>query len=140
MPRGAKPKPPGTAKRPDQQRHQWVHADEGGWQHGKRPSPPLGLSPAGKKAWRTWLSAWWASFYSPDDLPGLELLVRHYDACLLGHLDVAKVVPLMDRYGVTPKGRQDLRWAPPAGEPEPAVVDSTDEIAARREARRAQLA
>lgn len=139
MPRGVKPKPPGTAKRPEQQRHQWNHAVAGGWQHGKRPNPPSGLSPAGVKAWQTWLSAWWACFYSTDDLPGLELLVRNYDACLLGHLDVAKVLPLMDRYGITPKGRQDLRWAEPVAEQAKDADPVSDDLAARRAQREAAV-
>lgn len=125
MPRGAKPDPPGTSNR---QRAQWKHPQAPGWQHGRRPNPPSGLSDAGKKAWQTWLGSWWAYFYTPDDLPGLELTVKVYDGCLLGHVDVAKVTPLLDRYGITPKGRQDLRWAEPSRE-EPAATSGSEKVA-----------
>lgn len=135
MPRGTKPEPPGTA---DQRHsaHKWQFAEGEGWQHGRKPAPPRGLTELGKKAWQTWLGSWWACFYTPDDLPGLELTVRQYDAALLGHLDVAKVVPLMDRYGITPKGRQDLRWArreeAPAAKTAPEVSDEVAEWRTRR--------
>ena len=113
MPRGPKPKPEGAKVTRHAPAHPFKHAQEGGWQHGRRPSPPRGLTDAGKKAWQTWLGSWWAAFYRPEDLPGLELTVTMFDKAMRGDVDVAKAVPLMDRYGITPKGRQDLRWEPP---------------------------
>ena len=119
--------------------HKLRVAQGSGWQHGKRPSPPSGLCEQSVKAWQTWLSSWWAPFYTPDDLPGLEMMVRQFDRVCKNEVDIAKIVPLLDRYGVTPKGRQDLRWvqAEPDAVPRPAV---TDEVAAVRAARKAKLA
>ena len=120
MPRGAKPKPEGEKINRNAVVHPFDHAASSGWQHGRRPAPPRGLTDAGRKAWQTWLSGWWAAFYKPEDLPGLELTVLTFDRVQRGELDVAKVIPLLDRYGITPKGRQDLRWLPPKDE-KPAV-------------------
>jgi hypothetical protein len=88
------------------------------------------------------MNAWWASFYTPDDLPGLELLALVYDKVMLDLIDVSKLMPLMDKYGITSKARQDLRWTrDPAKEAEAAVSPSIqDEIAERRQHRRTNLA
>ena len=138
MTAGAKPSPPGTSSR---QRVKWNHAQALGWQHGRKPAPPPGLTEAGKRAWRSWFSSWWASFWTPEDIPGLELTMKLYDGALGGHVDVSKVVPLLDRYGITPKGRQDLRWAAPESDkPAEKSTAETDEIAARRERRATKLA
>ena len=139
MPPGSKPKPLGQS---DQREtvFKWNVAEHEGWQHGKVPPCPKNLSEHGKKAWKTWMNAWWACFYTPEDLPGLELLVLLYDKVMLEIIDVTKIMPLLDRYGITPKGRQDLRWAErPSAKPS-AAVEPSDEIAARRETRKANLA
>ena len=68
------------------------------------------LTPAGRDAWRTWLGSWWAEFYTLGDLPGLELTAVTFDRVCAGDIDSAGLVPLLDRYGITPAGRQDLRW------------------------------
>ncbi len=138
MPSGPKPAPPGQSKRPDNQRHAWNHAADGGWQHGKRPVSPSGLTAAGKRAWAAWFDSWHAAFWGPEDLPILELAVRTFDGVLGGHIDISKFIPIADRCGLTPKGRQDLRWAPPVGEVDDAV-DIADQLRDRREARRARL-
>ena len=127
--------------RPEQQRHQWQHADGSGWQHGKTPPAPQGLTDRGRRAWRLWLRSWWASFYTPEDLPALEMLVHWYDAAYAGDDKAAgRFLSAADKLGVTPKGRQDLRWAPPVDVPEPVADDLADDLAARRDARRAKLA
>ena len=110
MPRGPKPNPAGTSAR---QRAQWTEPDSVGWRFGEIPPPPDGIGPDAADAWTVWLGSWWAGFYSPGDLPGLELMIRSLDRFYRGLLDIGKVVPLLDRYGITPKGRQDLRWTPP---------------------------
>jgi hypothetical protein len=143
MPRGSKPLPPGEAKTTRNAVHQWQFAEGEGWQHGRRPNPPAGLTDAGKRAWRQWLGSWWACFYTPDDLPGLELTVKQYDLALAGAVDVKKAETLMDKYGITPKGRQDLRWArKPVKAPEqaaPAAGGAEDEVAKRRQARSSRV-
>lgn len=135
---GRRPEAPGTADQRNT-KNPWKFAEGEGWQHGRRPNPPSGLTDAGKKAWQTWLGSWWACFYTPDDLPGLELTVRTYDAAMQGHIDVAKAIPLMDRYGITPEGRFKLRWARKPAKPaeNPAETkEAKDEVAERRARRR----
>lgn len=142
MPPGSKPLPPGEAIDQRKTVFKWQLAEHEGWQHGKVPPCPKGLSIHGQKAWKTWMNAWWACFYTPDDLPGLQLLVTLYDKVLLEQIDVTKVTPLLDRYGITPKARQDLRWAQVPAKAEDQKVSATmqDEIAERRAQRRTNLA
>jgi hypothetical protein len=136
MPRGPKPLPAGT---PNRQTARWNVAEVEGWQFGELPPCPPNLSPIGRKAWATWLGSWWASFYSLEDLPGLELLVTLYDDAMTQSRNYTKLFPLMDRYGITPKARQELRWAQLPAELSPVVAELADEVAERRRARRATL-
>ena len=142
MPAGKKPLP--ESERVDKRVRQavpWKYADGIGWRHGKIPAAPSGLSATARKTWRIWMGSWWASFYEAEDLPGLELLIRIYDRVLAEELDPPKLYPLMERYGITPNARINLRWAPPAGMPvEDAAPDVADEVAARRAERRSRLA
>lgn len=142
MPPGSKPLPQGEAIDQRKTVFKWQLAEHEGWQHGKVPPCPKGLSIHGQKAWKTWMNAWWACFYTPDDLPGLQLLVTLYDKVLLEQIDVTKITPLLDRYGITPKARQDLRWAQVPAKAEDQKVSATmqDEIAERRAQRRTNLA
>ena len=141
MPTGKKPEPLGQSDR-SKSSYQWNVAENEGWQHGKVPPCPKGLSTHGQRAWKTWMNAWWASFYSKEDLPGLELLVFLYEKVMLELIDVTKIMPLLDRYGITPKGRQDLRWAqlPAKAATETPTAAVQDEIAERRQTRRTNLA
>lgn len=100
--------------------HPWQPAPGEGWQHGdpsdgrrKYPAPPEGLMPAAIEAWDAWMRSWWASNWDASDLPQLVMLIKLFDDVGRRQLDVAKLTPLLDRWGITPKGRQDLRWAPP---------------------------
>jgi hypothetical protein len=89
-------------------------AESVGWQHGPRPAPPAGMLPASEEAWNIWMGAWFASFWTPADVPGLRVLVRLYDEVLRGRFQRAGELRLwMDGYGITPKGQQDRRWRPP---------------------------
>lgn len=110
----------GSGPPPDDQRvrraapkHPWQHARGTGWQHGPVPEPPDGLTAAATEAWRVWFGAWWAAFWTPDDLPALRQLVRVYNEVEKGQFQRAAELRLaMDAFGVTPKGRQVLRWRP----------------------------
>lgn len=141
MPAGAPPAPPGHAKRPDMQKQGWRVAKPGGWQHGKRPAAPRGLTDIGKKAWRTWIDAWWASFYTPDDLPNLELAVALYDKAMQGDdKATSRYQTLADKLGLTPYGRNQLRWWPPEGDEAKRDADPvSDDLAARRAQREAAV-
>jgi hypothetical protein len=106
------PKLPGARQRRNvPERGEWQAADTAGWQHGEVPAPPDGLTSASVTAWETWMAAWFASFWTPDDLPGLRQLVRLYDQVERNEFQRAGELRLqMDTYGITPKGQQDRRW------------------------------
>lgn len=147
MPPGRKPKPPGEAVNQNKKAYPWMHAAGVGWQHGdpddrrrRLPAPPPGLLPESKRAWELWMTAWWASFWAPADLPLLRLAIIQYDGVRRGEVDVAKLLPLLDRLGLTPKGRQDLRWQPPKdASSEASAPAAVDDLASRREARLRKL-
>jgi hypothetical protein len=63
------------------------------------------------------MEAWFAAFWTPDDLPALRQLVRVYDQVERGEFQRAAELRLqMDTYGITPKGQQDRRWMRPREE------------------------
>lgn len=142
MPTG--PKPKADAQRKDQRRHQIKYASTAGWQHGdpndkrrKTPKAPAGLMlPESRAAWDSWFRSWWAAFWTLEDLAALELVAQLFDEVKRGQTDVAKLTPLLDRYGITPKGRQDLRWEPPEAAPAPSKPAVTDELTKRRNVRK----
>jgi hypothetical protein len=93
-----------------------------GWQHGVVPDAPDGLMAASLVAWSTWFGAWFASFWSLADVPGLRQLVRLYDEVERGEFQRStELRMMMDTYGITPKGQQDRRWKPPVAAPAAAV-------------------
>lgn len=118
------PKPAGARRRQNvPERGEWVAVDKVGWQYGAIPSPPDGLMPASLEAWNTWMGSWIAAHWLPADLPGLRQLIRLYDELERGEFPRATEVRLlMDTYGITPKGQQDRRWAPPKDETVAAPV------------------
>jgi hypothetical protein len=96
--------------------------------------------PASLAMWADWFGSWWASFWQAEDAGMIRQIIVLYDQMERGdQLAVTKLLPLVDRYGITPKGRQDLRWAPPVGVTDDGADDLADQLAARREARRARL-
>lgn len=121
---GRVPKLPGQRRNRSKPRlGEWRAAPGVGWQHGPIPEPPDGLMPASASAWMTWFGSWWAAQWTPADLPGLRLVIGVYDAVERGQGTAAlrmELVGLMDRYGITPKGRQDRRWTPPKPDETPA--------------------
>ena len=106
------------------QRGEWSTLDSVGWQHGETPPPPDGLKQASLEAWSTWMGSWIAAHWCPEDLAGLRHLIRLYDQVERGEFPrMTEVRLLMDTFGLTPKGRQDRRWAPPkSGEVSTATV------------------
>ena len=117
--RGVVPKEAALRKNPRQPIvHDWQALEVVGWQHGDVPEPPAGLMPASVEAWRVWLGAWFAAYWTPEDLPGLRQLIRLYDQVERGEFQRANEVRIeMDNYGITPKGQQDRRWRRPVEEP-----------------------
>lgn len=95
-------------------RGDWTKAACVGWQHGDVPAPPAGLLGDTRAAWVVWFGAWFAACWTPADLPGLRLLVLLYDQVQRGeHQRAGELRMWANTYGITPKGQQDRRWAPP---------------------------
>ena len=106
-------------------RGEWQPTAGTGWQHGDLPPCPTGLLRASREAWDVWMRSWFAAHWTPDDLPGLRVVIRQYDQVERGEFQRSAELRLaMDTYGITPKGQQDRRWTPPKAEaaptPEPA--------------------
>jgi hypothetical protein len=75
--------------------------------------------PASIEAWATWMRAWFASHWTPDDLPGLRTVIRTFDQHERGEFQRGPELRLlMDTYGITPKGQQDRHWQLPKAEDE----------------------
>jgi hypothetical protein len=122
---GPAPKDPSQrVNRAEKPRGDWQAAGAVGWQHGEVPKPPAKLTAAAREAWDVWMGAWFAAFWTPDDLPALRQLVRLYDQVERGEFQRHGELRIgMDTYGITPKGQQDRRWKrPEASKPSEAVV------------------
>ena len=140
MPGGAKPKPPGQAVTRHPRTFEWQAAPGEGWQYGEVPEAPDGLRSDSLEAWSLWFSSWWAAHWSPADLPQLRLAVQTYDRVLRGDEKVT-ALGILDKLGITPKGRQDLRWAPQKASPaEDDHRRELDDLSQKRAERRKRLA
>lgn len=134
--------------------NKWVSPEGEGWQHGDIPPCPDDLHDDTEEAWRVWFSSWWAGLWTPDVVPTLNLIAKLYDAAMHGVTiydqktglprtldvgDIGKLTQLMDKFGMTPYGRKQLLWTRTETEVEDSAKESAqDEIARRREARRAR--
>lgn len=108
-------------------RGEWKPAEGIGWQHGDLPVPPDGLKDISRWAWDSWFRAWFASHWTPDDLPGLRVVVRLYDEVERGEFTRAtELRQMLDNYGITPKGQQDRRWTAP--KPVEAPREATEDV------------
>lgn len=118
------------------QRGEWQAAGAVGWQHGPTPKAPAKLTKAAREAWDTWMSAWFAAHWTPEDLPALRQIVRLYDQVERGEFQRMNELRLqMDTYGMTPKGQQDRRWKRPEGEAEAPAGDAPAAPSSDRRAR-----
>jgi hypothetical protein len=123
LPRGGSPPKPKAQRRnrAKPQRGEYHAAAGIGWQHGEVPPPPEGLLPATITAWQTWMGAWFAAHWTPEDVPGLRQLARLYDQLERGEYQRHGEYRLSaDTYGITPKGQQDRRWIRPIEEAKPS--------------------
>lgn len=117
---------PGPSPKPNRRgrnalaRGNWQSAEQIGWRFGDVPAPPDGLKDATRWAWDTWFAAWFAAHWTPDDVPGLRLVIRMYDeverGASLKAADKASLHTWMRSYGITPDGQAALRWARPKEE------------------------
>jgi hypothetical protein len=133
--RGATPKDPATRRRRNVPlAGEWRASPGIGWQHGPVPEPPDGLVQRSRDAWMTWMQSWVAAHWMPLDLPNLRQLVVLFDlverqAAGVRAAERTELRQLMDNYGITPKGQQDRRWAPPKREDpveQPDIADVAD--------------
>jgi hypothetical protein len=117
--RGRVPKPSGARHgHHSLTRGEWQPAPATGWQHGAIPRPPTGLLPSSRDAWNAWFGAWWAAHWSPDDVPGIRIVVRLFDEVERGNYQRAgEWRQWADTYGITPKGAMERRWLPAAARP-----------------------
>ena len=105
-------------------RGDWRPAPGIGWQHGPIPTLPDGMADATREAWQTWMRAWFASNWSPGDLPGLLVLIRIFDRVASGNAGATLHSELrrwLDTYGISPAGHQARRWLPPETDQLPAA-------------------
>lgn len=103
------------------------NAPASSWRFGPTPAPPEGMCKATDDAWARWFSGWWASFWTEGDLPGLRIIALLHNAVANGDTRMASELRLeMDGYGLTPRGRLSLRWAPPKSADPETPAQSTD--------------
>ena len=116
------------------ERGEWKASPGIGWQHGNIPDPPV-RSAIARETWATWFRSWFASYWTPDDLPNLRLVIKLWAKADSGKAtgsERSELRQLMDSYGITPKGQQDRRWAAPirgakpVDEPEPPPEATTE--------------
>lgn len=80
-----------------------------------------------------------ASVYTEADLDSLFRLARLKDLEARGELKISALGALQtleDRFGLSPKARQMLQWQVQKQTGKPAPKSKSDELAARREARK----
>jgi hypothetical protein len=124
---GRGPAPKATRRRANApSRGEWAPTPGTGWQHGDPPAPPTGLLKASRDAWATWMHAWFAAHWTPEDLPALRQAIRIYDQVERGEFVRAGELRLwLDTLGISPKGWQDRRWSPLAADPVEAPSSQT---------------
>lgn len=141
MPPGRRPNPTAQGRvNKHAQKYPWIPAP-GPWE-GEVPKPPTGLRKAAKDTWEVWFTSWWSGHWTEADLPMLRLAIVLYDAISQNREqrgDRAELRQLAKALGITPDGRQALRWEPPSGQAEDDQGED-DELAQRREERKARLA
>lgn len=114
-------------------RGDWQSSPGVGWQHGPIPPAPDGVHADTIAAWEVWMRSWFASHWTPDDLPGLQHVASlHSQVRAAFHepfiesdgprgepvlvrrpCPATELRQMLDNYGITPKGQQDRRWTRP---------------------------
>ena len=128
---------PGPAPKPPDQRRtrhkpragEWQAAPGIGWQHGKVPALPSGLSADSRRAWKAWFASWAASFWKPEDESALRTAITLYDEMMRkpSASHATALGQYLDRFGLTPKGRQDRRWLQPETMTQQQETPTTDD-------------
>ncbi len=117
--RGFPPKDPSQRRtRHVPRRGDWQNAPGERWRFGPIPKAPEGLGVRTRAAWRRWFTSWPAAFWTPDDLPQLEIMALLHDAVARGVLVRAGELRLwLNSYGLTISGQVDRRWLAPSDAP-----------------------
>ncbi len=132
MPRGPAPKPTGERVNRNQQKYPWIPAPAEAWA-GEVPRPPSGLLKVSRDAWGLWFSSWWSGHWTEADLPALRQTIKLFDEVERDRGSRSELRQAMKAYGLSPEGRQALRWEPPKEAVEAAPAGATpDELAERR--------
>jgi hypothetical protein len=115
MPASRLPAPPGHRRRRSRSQNDWRVLDRAG-RAGRPPALPA-KKPAWLKSTRKWWATVWASpmaaMYIDADMGALVRLARLQDDLAAGRLPPsthAMVTQLEDRFGLTPRSRQQLMW------------------------------
>lgn len=134
MPRGPLPKPEHARRRRTPPVHDWTELPD-------PYSGPIPTLPSGGD-WTTHTRRWWnriwrtraASMWTPEDRPALEELALLRQAFWQGgHQALAGEIRLRsDALGLTPRGRQQLRWRVTELEPEPTRAPMARDPRSRR--------
>lgn len=96
-------------------RGDWQAAPGVGWQHGEVPPCPVRAKVA-QATWLTWMHAWFASYWTPEDMPNLRLAIKLWHLSDSGQATGSErtaYIRLADDLGITRKGQQDRRWKRP---------------------------
>lgn len=123
---GPPPKRPEERTRRAAPAHEWKPSVDGATWEGRRPPCPPGVSAEAKRTWAAWFGAWWAQHWTDADVPQLRLALRAYDLAAEDPTQLPKFTPLADALGLTPKGRNVLRWL----EPKPSKPGQAEHAAA----------
>lgn len=136
---------PGPAPKPKEQRVNRNRKLSGDWvvlpREHERTTPKI---PPLQAEWRKHTKDWWktiwaspmASQWQDADVYGLAELALLREKMLDGELSVtAQVTAKADKFGLTPKGRKDLRWVITDEDAESAGLASVADISNRRRLR-----
>ena len=108
---GPAPKPPHLRRRRNPPTYEWVILKDP--YNGPIPELPSGIR------WTKSARAWWATIWrtamasqwNEGDVPALVELAMLRQKMMAGEFNLAGVVEKRsDKFGLTPKGRRDLRW------------------------------
>jgi hypothetical protein len=117
MPRGRKPLDPELRRNKyDKPIIEQLPSVTGRSWEGRRPPCPKDVSAEARKTWAAWFDSWWSQHWTPEDVPQLRLALLAWDLAAEDPTQLTKFLPLADALGLTPKGRQSLRWLQPKPE------------------------
>lgn len=110
---GPAPKPPDQRRRRNKpERGEWVVLPGDGYDGPEAPMPELETDHA-RYTWGLWWSSPMAHMWTEADWPALQRLIVMIDS---GREKANEIRLQEERFGLSPKGRRDLRWVLPVEE------------------------